>query len=202
MPGSLTLVTKGKLFNRIDAALARPTQAMRDALAAVSDPADIFSVGLERDVVDDDQPSRDHLLRDLPLFWPDAANTLEILRAGYLHALDVSLSHPTPKPIVSFWIRGFDLAAEYADDQTSHEFIVSDREGGKEVQLFWISPNLAIPDPPPAPERSFLERIWSVSSEARLNEIRDSKFPAGYVKATPTDVDGTTDVKFLQLTGY
>jgi hypothetical protein len=199
MPGIADVVIKkGRLFSGADADLEVPTQELYDLLKAAgrlsqrgidagaleeSDREHVEVVTLGEELREDDEKERKP-------WWPGIRLKEEIVRAGYLEAINISLKSQIPLPIVSYWVSGpetFEVVIAQSDHQ---------------ITVFFITPKhdtRRVPRTQTATART--ERLWVVAPKQRIDAIKAS-FPEGYGMNDldkPTEVD---EIRCLQLKGY
>lgn len=191
MPGIADVVIKkGRLFSAADASLVEPTKELFDLLKAAGSLSDRgIEIGALRE---SDRPhvDGDTLGNADDSWWKDIEHKEEIVKAGYLEAIRISLDLQIPLPIVSYWVSGPD-AFQVVIAQSDHQ-----------ITLFFITPKHNSRRVPEARSgTASKERLWVVADKAQIDAIKNS-FPAGYGMEEldkPTEVAG---VRRLQLKGY
>jgi hypothetical protein len=132
-------------------------------------------------------------------YFPDIPGDMEddIIRGAYCQAIYLALNalknSQKPKPIISYWI--------VTDGPTNlMECFVSETE--LEIHVLILTPRpVEHGKPPKDPNRSFLEKMFVVSTEARIAQII-ARYPKVYADTRTTPVKATPGVQCLQVVGY
>lgn len=127
-------------------------------------------------------------------FFPGlAGNTADqIVRGTYIRAIELALCSDPAKPIVSYWITN----GRSDTDSDAFETFVAESE--REIHVLLLTPKPATA-PAGDPSRAIRERMFFVSTAARVGEIR-AQYPAELRTRIP--LPGTSGVDCLQVIGY
>jgi len=170
--GGLSTISRGRFFQKVDEHLESPTF---EHLEALRRGTALFQIGLdERIVVSGDRVHvTQHILGSD--WWGNeiAAVSEPVLRAAYIHAIEVSLAHgidnhAEPLPIRSLWMAQADSAV----------FEVHVVKSASQVTLVLVTPMPEDQEIPPV-DRAVFEDTWVIGTEERLNEVRD-RYPEPY----------------------
>src|SRR5215472_17602964 len=141
MAEAVTIVAKGRIVAAADRHLRVPTQAVLEGLKTDMRLSDR---GRDPDVAvltSDDKPHTDNDWFG-STWWDKHQDKETIVKQAYIKAVELSLAHKTPKPIVTYWISGPDT------------FEASIGESDQQITVFLVTP----PHPPaklPPPSVSF-----------------------------------------------
>lgn len=199
--GGDALITKGRFFNAVDAHLRSPNA---NHLRDLRSTSTLFQIGLDTRIalVSDGTHIQRNILgnseSDPECWWPELPDKEEILRSAYIHAVELSLAHAAathgpPLPIESLWIWGTEWI---------FEVIVSKSQS--QITLVLITPKPPVPRAHPPVEHTFMEDVWVVSSEARLDQIIADHEPSHQKRLTKESIPGSSAayIKKLRLLGY
>ena len=132
-------------------------------------------------------------------FFPNvpAHSAEEIVRGGYIRALELALAlgpPAPPKPIVGYWI-----IANHKDAE-GDVFEVFVAETTREVHVLMLTPKPSADFKPPGANHARTEKMWVVSTEKRIKSIEET-YPSGYAR-NHVKTPGANGVDCLQVVGY
>jgi len=187
MPEAVTIVAKGRILAGVDRHLRVPTQA---ALEGLKLDMPLTDRGRDPDVGVLTTDDKTHADNDWfgGNWWKDFQDKETIVKQAYIKALELSLAHKTPKPIVTYWISGLNT------------FEAAIGESDQQITVFLVTP----PHPPaklPPPSASFVEQLWVIGRQERIAEICEG-YPKSYsIQHHVTDTHAP-NIKCVRVVGY
>jgi hypothetical protein len=216
MAGVLTNVVKGSMIGNADNRLRQRTGEtaadyecrLKELLSwltagkpLLEHATTLTTCGKDRKVADGNA-EKDHVNEFLgdppqPCFFPNMLGDSEddIVRGGYIQAIQLALGTSPPKPIVSYWI----ITGRQDTDLDGFEVFVA--ESDREVHVLILTPMPAFNPVPPLNGRQ--EDMFIVATTQRIQDIDQNVWPkgAGYPR-TPSPLPGTVGVGCLRVLSY
>ncbi|MCA9512684.1 MAG: hypothetical protein KC560_18390 [Myxococcales bacterium] len=173
LTGGMSTVSRGRFFQHVDAHLASPTF---EHLEALRRGTQLFQIGLDHGLVV--EGDRKHVTQDIfgEDWWSSAiaAQSEPVVRAAYIHAIEVSLAHAIdthgpPLPIHSLW-----MVQSEVDVFEAHVV-----KSNAQVTVILVTPKPPEDQDVPPVGNAIREDAWVIGSDARL-ELVKNRYPETY----------------------